>query len=661
MKHLDKYLLSAIMIFIGIVFLIECLIIRFSDSRVASMLAIFFLNVAIIAFVNFENKKVEKDINSFIRNANEQSKSSLTSTLEMMPVGVLRYTPKTYDIEWFNPYVDLIFGDGKQDLDKKQIKSIVEQLDDGFNKFVTLGDKKYSVRQDTEKHLLYFSDVTGEYGAKISVAETRPVIGVISVDNYDDVTDLISESERTAVNSIITNSIDSMADKYKIFTRRVSSDRYYFFTDYKTLSIMMKDKFSFSDTFRKSAAERNVSLTYSIGIGYGFEDFQSIGKTALNNLELALVRGGDQVVVKENTKSASIRYFGGNSASKSQRSRTRARAVSTALSTIISESDNVFIVGHKYPDMDALGSSLGMKIFSNLSQKDAYIVYDKSQLLPDVKRAIVDLKKYDDGEKYILPLDKAKSLKKANSLLIMVDHSKSKMTLNKDFYESFDKVVVIDHHRRDEDFPEHAMMTYIESGASSASELATELIQYLISDSKKMIPVEASVILAGISVDTKSFSKGATSRTFEAASFLRSQGADSNLIKNILATDFEEYKSVNEIVLNADFVAKNIIIASGDDSKKYDSVTTAIAAETLVDMAGMDMSFAITNHDNGYVAISARSRGDYNVQSIMSDFGGGGHFNNAAAQIYEKSVDQVKKELIKILKKDQLIPEKDKK
>lgn len=217
-----------------------------------------------------------------------------------------------------------------------------------------------------------------------------------------------------------------------------------------------------------------------------------------------------------------------------------------------------------------------------------------------------------------------------------------------EFYKSFAKVVVIDHHRRDEDFPKNALLTYIESGASSASELVTEVLQYQNDQPQKMSKVEASIALAGISVDTKNFSKGTTTRTFEAASFLRSQGADNNLIKTLLATEFDKYKKVNEIVLNAEF-HDHIAFGVGLYRKMYDNVTTAKAADTLLDMVGVDAAFAIVNHEKGYVAVSARSSGDFNVQRIMEKLGGGGHFNNAAAQVYDKTPNDVKEELLDLI------------
>jgi c-di-AMP phosphodiesterase-like protein len=289
-----------------------------------------------------------------------------------------------------------------------------------------------------------------------------------------------------------------------------------------------------------------------------------------------------------------------------------------------------------------------MKFFADANDTKAYVVYDKEQLLPDVKRAIDQLNANSPSNEYIIDVKTAMHLVKDNSLLVMVDHSKIGQTLNQEFYEKFAKVVVIDHHRRDSDFPEQALLSYIESGASSASELITEILQYLPRTGKKMPAVDASVIMAGIQVDTKGFSKGTTARTFDAASYLRTQGADNVLIKQILAKDFNVYKRVNQLVLQATLHNK-VAIAAVPSDMIYSTQEIAMAADTLLDMEGVEASFTLTNTQAGYVGISARSKSSVNVQRIMEHFGGGGHFNQAAAQVYEKTIDQVVAELNELL------------
>jgi c-di-AMP phosphodiesterase-like protein len=620
----------------------------FINRSVEYLILIVVLTVVAACCLAYYMKRQAESRIELIQKTSLLADNTLNATLDHLPVGILKFNPKSQEIEWFNPYLELMFTQNQAELTASRIMSIVDKIEKNNENHVTIGDKKYEINYDDEKHILYFIDVSGEVAAKNRAGQSRPVIGVISVDNYDDATDLITESERTVINGFITKTIDQFASDHKIFTRRINSDRYYFFTNYSTLRTLMAEKFKMTEEFKQLTSENNNPLTFSIGISYGLDDFASIGKTALNNLELALVRGGDQVVVKENLDAAKPIYFGGNSASRMQRSRTRARAISTALKTIVKESESVFIVGHRYPDMDALGAAVAMKFFADANDTKAYVVYDKEQMLPDVQRAIDQLNANSPSNEYIIDVKTAMHLVKDNSLLVMVDHSKIGQTLNQDFYEQFAKVVVIDHHRRDSDFPEQALLSYIESGASSASELITEILQYLPRSGKKMPAVDASVIMAGIQVDTKGFSKGTTARTFDAASYLRTQGADNVLIKQILAKDFTVYKRVNQLVLHATLNNK-VAIAAVPSDEIYSTQEIAMAADTLLDMAGVEASFTLTNTQAGYVGISARSKSSVNVQRIMEHFGGGGHFNQAAAQVYEKTIDQVIAELNEVL------------
>lgn len=648
MKRYERFLPLIIIISMTVVYLCEVIILRLAEFQQTELVLLLVVNLIVMFLLLARARVVMANNLDNIRELNETAENSLNATLDTMPIGVLRYSEFDYTPEWFNPYVDIIFSNDEDKLEADKIKEIVQDIDDQGMQYLSVGQKKYAIKVDHKKKLLYFIDATSEVVAKTITRESRPVIGIISVDNYDDTTDLISDSSRTIINNFIATKIDAFSNKYNVYISRYNASRYYIYTNYLTLKQIMDDKFKFVNVFREEATEKNFSLTLSIGMSYGLENFSKIGKTALDNLELALVRGGDQVVIKENINTAKPIYFGGNSASHTQKSRTRARAIATALRTIVLESENVFVMGHKYPDMDALGAAVATKIFANMNDKEAFIVYDEKQLLPDVERAIAKLNESKDGFAHIIRMDTAYELKKSNSLLIMVDHSKTSQTMDYDFYKSFDKVVVIDHHRRDDDFPKNALLTYIESGASSASELVVEVLQYQNDQKQKMSKVAASIALAGISVDTQKFSKGTTARTFEAASFLRSQGADNNLIKKFLATEFDKYKKINEIVLNAEF-HDNIAIGIGLYRKMYDNVTIAKAADTLLNMVGIDASFTIVNHENGYVAISARSSGDFNVQRIMEKFGGGGHFNNAAAQIYEKTPTEVRDDLLKLL------------
>ena len=427
-------------------------------------------------------------------------------------------------------------------------------------------------------------------------------------------------------------------------------DRFYFFTDYAVLSSLIDDKFDVLEAFRKQAKEEhNLPLTLSMGVSYGDDNHQQIGQVALQNLNTALVRGGDQVVICENDEHKKPLYFGGGSVSTVKRTRTRTRAMMTAISDHIKGVDRVFVVGHRNIDMDALGSAVGMQFFASNINKESYVVYNPDEMSPDITRAVKRLQ--EDAKTRLITIKQAMSMITERSLLIMVDHSKIDLTLSQKLYNKFTDVIVVDHHRRDENFPENAVLTFIESGASSASELVTELIQFQ-NAKKRLSKIQASVLMAGIMLDTKNFSASVTSRTFDVASYLRAHGSDSIEIQNISQTDFEEYRLVNELILRGRKIYDNIIIASGRDGVNYSKVVASKAADTMLSLAGIEATFVLVQIAPNKVAISARSRSKINVQRMMEELGGGGHFTLAACQLENMSVSQAESALLDVIEND---------
>ena len=555
-----------------------------------------------------------------------------------MPVGVVKLNMESSEIEWFNPYAELMLTTEDGEIDYSQVQEIIKTAISSPGIYANVGEKRYAVHLDRNSGVLYFFDVSGEYEATVELVTSRPVIGVISVDNYDDLENETSESDISHINSFVANYVAEFTGKHKMFSRRVAMDRFYLFTDYTVLEQLMQDKFSVIDTFREEAKQRDLPLTMSMGLSYGDGDHESIGKVALSNLNLAEVRGGDQVVVKENDETKNPIYFGGGSAASIKRTRTRTRAMMTAISEKLKSVDCVFVVGHKNLDMDALGSAVGMQLFSSNILDESYVVYDSEQMSPDIHRAIQFLE--NEGVTKLLPLNQAMEMVTNRSLLVMVDHSKTALTLSKEFYDLFTQTIVIDHHRRDQDFPDNAVITYIESGASSASELVTELIQFQNSKKSRLSRIQASVLMGGMMLDTKNFTSRVTSRTFDVASYLRTRGSDSVVIQELAATDFEEYRLVNELILQGQTVQPSILVAQAKDTKEYDTVVISKAADTMLAMSGIEASFVIAKNRQGDISISARSRSKINVQRIMEELGGGGHFNLAAARLTDMSLQE---------------------
>lgn len=611
------------------------------------LLSLFIALVLLVGLFVFQEKSYTISELEQIEYLNQHANTGLMKLLDKMPVGVIKVKLDSNQVEWFNPYAELIFAQENGKFDQKKLREIVNVGLDDDRLYANFSGKRYAVHVDFEQGLFYFFDASTEYTATTSLIGSRPVIGIVSVDNYDELEDNLSDSQVSQVNSFLAQFVSDFAEENNIYYRRGAMDRFYFFTDYAVLEKLIDNKFKVVDKFREEAKNLDLALTLSMGIAYGDGNHQQVGQVALQNLNMAEVRGGDQVVVKENNESKQPLFFGGGSASSVKRTRTRTRAMMTAVSDKLKSVDRVFVVGHRNLDMDALGAAVGMQHFAQNVMNNAYTVYNETEMAPDIARAIQKLE--EENCSNLLTVEKAKKMVTPQSLLIMVDHSKTHLTLSKSFYEQFSQVIVVDHHRRDTDFPSNAILTYIESGASSASELVTELIQFQNDKHHRLNRLQSSLLMAGMMLDTKNFTARVTSRTFDVASYLRTRGSDSLEIQQIAATDFEEYRQINQLILKGKKLTNQIVIACGDEEQTYDSVIPSKAADTILEMAGIEAVFVLSRNTKGYVAISARSHSKVNVQRIMEQMGGGGHFNLAAAQVWNQSIAQVEESLTKLI------------
>lgn len=638
---MKKFRFSTIhFVMIGVIlFGLVALVHRLFPIGASTVFALLISLLVLIALFIYQKHSYEFSELEQIEYLNNQANSGLMMLLDKMPVGVIKVRPDSNQVEWFNPFAELIFAQENGEFDQKKLREIIDVGLDEERIYANFSGKRYAVNVDFDQGLFYFFDASTEYSATNSLIGSRPVIGIISVDNYDELEDAVTDSQISQVNSFLAQFVSEFCHDYGIYYRRGTMDRFYFFTDYATLEKLIENKFSVIDKFREEAKKLDLGLTLSMGLAYGNENHHQIGQVALQNLNMAEVRGGDQVVVKENDESKQPLFFGGGSSSSVKRTRTRTRAMMTAVSDKLKSVDAVFVVGHRNLDMDALGSAVGMQYFAQNIMNNAYTVYNPDEMAPDIVRAIKKLS--DENCSNLLTVEEAMKMVTFQSLLIMVDHSKIGLTLDKDFYDQFTQVVVVDHHRRDTDFPNNAVLTYIESGASSASELVTELIQFQNDKHHKLNRIQSSLLMAGIMLDTKNFTSRVTSRTFDVASYLRTRGSDSLEIQQIAATDFEEYRQINELILSGQRIESNVVIACADDTKEYDNIIPSKAANTILDMAGIEAVFVVTRNTKGYVSISARSHSKINVQRIMEEMGGGGHFNLAAAQVYDQTIVEV--------------------
>lgn len=569
--------------------------------------------------------------------------------LLQMPIGILLINEQ-YTIEWSNPYmqrvlnVDTLIGEELFLLSDELY--ILMKSEDRNEMHITIRNRKYRVFYKRNEKLLYFFDITEQVEIETQYFADRTVLGVLFIDNYDEITQAMDDQSRSLTNSMVTSIINNWATGYGIFAKRISSDRFLAVLNESILTEVEKNKFAILDEVREKTAQKNLSLTLSIGIGAGSSSLVELGELAQSSLDLVLGRGGDQVAIKQSN--GKLKFYGGKTNPVEKRTRVRARVISHALRDLIQESDRIFVMGHKNPDMDAIGAAVGVRKMADMNKVEGYIVLNFHELNGSVTRLMDEIKRKSDFYDRFISPEEALSKMTEKSLLVIVDTHKPSMVIDGRLLNKADKVVVIDHHRRGEDFIINPTLVYMEPYASSTAELVTELLEYQPKHAK-LVGLEATALLAGIIVDTKSFTLRTGARTFEAASYLRTNGADTILVQRLLKEDIDTYIERSHIIQTVDFIRPGIAIANGEDFRAYDSVLIAQTADILLTMKDVSASFVIAHRPDGLIGISARSLSDINVQLIMEKLGGGGHLTNAATQIEENSIDDAKEHLKKAI------------
>lgn len=584
-----------------------------------------------------------------IQYASHRAQEALDYVSVEMPVGIITWDDNN-TFTWTNPAITESVQQLTKDDQQDMINELLQRAEKGKNIY-KIDNILYHFDLNLEKRVVYLIDVTKEYTLENKEKQQQAVVGILSVDNYDDVIDRRDDKEVSNLNSFITTIISDWMDSYRIFYKRVNAERFFLFGRYADLEKMIENNFDLLEHIRVSAEKQDMLITISMGISYGSESLEVIGDEAQNNLDIALVRGGDQVVVKNAAEGKKPVFYGGNSASAAKRTRVRSRAMSTALKNVFNQTGNVFVMGHRFPDMDAIGSAFGVACLARYHDKKVRIVINEEETIPDVERCLEEIHQNGELENLLISPEAAMKQRKAGDLLVMVDYHRPSLSIDQELYEQFENIVIIDHHRRGDEFPDNSLLTYIESSASSASELVTELIQFESNEQQKMSKMEATLLLAGITVDTKNFAVRTTARTFDVASYLKTCGADASLVQYLLSTDIQSYLEISKLVGESDYVRDDIVVATGTEDQKYDSVTAAKTADTLLSMVDINAAFVIIKRTDGVIAISARSSGTINVQRVMEVLGGGGHFTNAATQLENSTIAEAKQRLLEAINK----------
>ncbi|WP_436335337.1 DHH family phosphoesterase [Bacillus velezensis] len=599
------------------------------------------LLAVILFFIKRADSLIRKEIDDYISTLSYRLKKVGEEALMEMPIGIMLFNDQYY-IEWANPFLSSCFnestlvGRSLYDTCEAVVPLIKQEVD---SETITLNERKFKVVIKRDERLLYFFDVTEQIQIEKQYENERTVLAYIFLDNYDDVTQGLDDQTRSTMNSQVTSLLNAWAQEYGIFLKRTSSERFIAVLNEHILTELENAKFSILDEIREKTSVHTVSLTLSIGIGASVSSLKELGDLAQSSLDLALGRGGDQVAIK--MPNGKVKFYGGKTNPMEKRTRVRARVISHALKEIVSESSNVIIMGHKFPDMDAVGAAIGILKVAQANGKEGYIVIDPNQIGSSVQRLIEEIKKYEElWSRFITP-EEAMEISNDDTLLVVVDTHKPSLVMEERLMNKIEHIVVIDHHRRGEEFIKDPLLVYMEPYASSTAELVTELLEYQ-PKRLKINMIEATALLAGIIVDTKSFSLRTGSRTFDAASYLRAKGADTVLVQKVLKESVGSYIKRAKLIQHTALYKEHIAIASLPENEEeyFDQVLIAQAADSLLSMSEVEASFAVARRDEHTVCISARSLGEVNVQIIMEALDGGGHLTNAATQLSGISVSE---------------------
>lgn len=644
LKH--GYGLHNLLIFAFIFLLI--IVIAFFSAAIA--IFSFLILIGLVVYFYLEEKAFTKSLKEYQETLTYRIKKTGDDVISHLPVGIILYNEQK-EVEWCNPYIYQLLE--QEEVLGHKVESLfpaLEGLDLDYTEkhLIQHLNRSYEVYAYGEERMLYIVDVTERQEILDNYHREQIALGIIHMDNYDEASQGMDDQQRAILSSQVTKAITDWATKHNIYIRRHTSDKFIIVFNQGILEELEASRFDILDTVRGMTGENKIPITLSVGVATGVKSLVEMGRLAQASLDIALGRGGDQAAVRVGTR---LSFYGGKTNAVEKRTRVRARVISHALRDLIQDSEKVIIMGHTMPDMDAIGASIGVLKAVLSNQKQGFIVLDK--INPSIER-LMNLIQVSDGiMHHIIKPEEALQLCTPRSLLVVVDTHRPSMTIEPKLLQLTKRVVVIDHHRRAEEFIEDPVLIYLEPYASSTCELVTELLNYQ-SERLTFEPIEATALLAGIVVDTRSFANRTGARTFEAASYLRRMGADSTLVQRLLKEDLSNYVRRAKLVANSDMVFPHIAIATGDEEDRYDQVLIAQAADTLLDMSGVKASFVIARRQDDQVVISARSLGEINVQVIMEEMGGGGHLNNAATQLKNIGIEEAKKRLIDILKKNEI-------
>ena len=616
------------------------------------------LYISILCYTYFANNKRKSEISEQLQDLTLTVDSAAKSSLINSPFPLViletngnvvwkssKFATEFEDID-MNNYINDLIIDIKDEIEKsdnKKRKSVIRQIQIGKKTYTVQGEfaksKKYERKKSPEyMMILYFIDETEKVKLKQENEDQKICVGIIMIDNYEEVTQRVDAEQKTQLMAKVESTIYDWVNETNGILVKADRDTYVYLFEQKNLEKIKEEKFAILDSIKNLVRKDKIQLTLSIAISNEGDTERDVYKSASAAMDVILGRGGDQAVIRQNGK---YLFFGGKVEEVEKRTKVKARIVAHALEELIKENDKIMIMGHTNPDIDAIGSALGIYRIAKTLGKEAKIVANVET--PSIKDLYESIK--DQYQAVFISSETALTQVDSGTLVVVVDTHKKTYVESPELLTKTNKIVVIDHHRRSADFIDNSILTFQEVYASSAAELVTEIIQYTQNEIE-LSEVEAEALYAGIMMDTKNFTFKTGVRTFEAAAYLRRCGVDIIKVKKWFQSDLESYNTISEIVRKAEIVRDSIGISIYDVQEKETSLICAKAADELLTIGNITASFVLGLMEDGKVCISGRSIGDVNVQMILEKLGGGGHITLAGAQLENVTIDEAKQELI---------------
>ena len=613
--------------------------------------------MAILVYVlcRKRSRSTQQSLRQYLDRLNGGMDSARASNMLFAPLPMLVFSLHSEEILWGNDSFMQLSGKGEELFDM-HVEAVVPQFNTHWiledkrecPELVMWNDRIYRVFGSVSRHgemgrsdeplaTTYWMDVTELEQARQTLEMTQPVVAILMIDNYEELMKACPESKRSAVLAALEEKLNEWAAPSNGLLLGYDRDRFLFVFEEKDYTGYAEKRFDLLERVREVVAGEGVAATLSIGIGRDGDSFEELFKNAAMALEMALSRGGDQAVVKDRLN---FDFYGGRSKATEKRTKVKSRVMANALGELIDDAKQVYVMGHKYADMDCLGAAAGICCIARKKGKRVQIVMDtENNAVHPVLRKLRALPEYKDvfiggGDAFLRV--------QPGTLLVVVDTNRPASVESESLLETCNRVAVIDHHRRGSSYIEKMALNYHEPYASSASELVTELLQYLV-EPGDMLLEEAEALLAGLVLDTKNFTNRTGGRTFEAAAFLRRRGADTQEVQRIFQSDLQSMISRYDIIRQAQLYHEDIAVVALEE--ECDRVTAAKAADELLTLKGVQASFVLYKKDDG-VYISARSLGDVNVQVIVEALGGGGNSTTAGGQVADTTVGEVREKLL---------------